>query len=285
LKQPRLGEAVAMSRGSDIDFVWHATDIWIMARAGKRALSNAWQLRRAQLRKHRKPLTLWILAYSSIFLTIRLLPFPNRPFWYGATAVAWVWLAEAAMFHGDRASSVALGGVAEQWTSAALRKLGRGRWRVIDRVDFEDMDVDHVVIGPAGVLAVETKWSSEWRYEGGKLQFRFGDPIGQARRGARKIRYLLLSYGIHVDPVPVLCLWGPGLPDFPDGADWAGDVLLLHGKQAKAWRPLILRMESRFGADKVGSIAQGVSAFVQQRDEYELYESLSKKRGRPQPPS
>jgi hypothetical protein len=239
-----------------------------MARAGRRALKKAWRLRLSKLRRNRILLAVWALAYPLVFLIIRFLPFQHRSFWYGATMVGWLWAAEAGFFHGDRAGSIALGGLAEQWTSAALRKLGRRCWRVVDCVEFKDMDVDHVAVGPAGVLVVETKWSGEWTYQGEKLRTPFGDPIGQARRGASKIRSFLYSRGIHVDPIPMLCLWGPGLHDLPSGAEPIEDVLLLHGKQAKAWRTFILRMESQLGGDEVANISQELVAFVQKRDAY-----------------
>jgi hypothetical protein len=54
-----------------------------------------------------------------------------------------------------------MGVTAEQWTSSDLRKLKRRGWQLINGVRQRDSDIDHVAIGPGGVLVVETKWSSD----------------------------------------------------------------------------------------------------------------------------
>jgi len=61
-----------------------------------------------------------------------------------------------------------VGGQAEQWTGDALQRLGPD-WRFAHNVEFTigeapysyTMDVDHVGVGPSGVLVIETKYSSE----------------------------------------------------------------------------------------------------------------------------
>ena len=89
-------------------------------------------------------------------------------------------------------------------------------WKIIDAVVFDRGDVDHVAVGPRGVLAIETKWTNvRWDVTDGRLS-PHNDAIGQALRGARKIRLLLRSQHIEVDVLPVLMVWGPGafIPSF-----------------------------------------------------------------------
>jgi len=51
-----------------------------------------------------------------------------------------------------------MGATAEEWTASELRPLRRRRWRVANHVALGRPDIDHVLVGPGGVIAVETKW-------------------------------------------------------------------------------------------------------------------------------
>jgi hypothetical protein len=55
-----------------------------------------------------------------------------------------------------------MGGAAEQWTGEVFEHLDRGRWFVMHDVHFEARNIDHVLVGPRRVYAVETKWTC-WR--------------------------------------------------------------------------------------------------------------------------
>ncbi len=65
-------------------------------------------------------------------------------------------------------ASIGMGVSAEQWTSQELRRFARRErkaeaesWFVLDHVPMSGFDIDHVLIGPGGVVALETKWSNE----------------------------------------------------------------------------------------------------------------------------
>lgn len=109
---------------------------------------------------------------------------------------------------------------AEKWTSKELRKVCGPGWLVVDGISFAFHDVDHVVVGPGGVYAIETKctdssinlssprgrdWAARW--------------ADQAVAGARSIRLLLRD--LDVDQVyPGVLVWGSeitGNPRFIDG--------------------------------------------------------------------
>jgi hypothetical protein len=51
--------------------------------------------------------------------------------------------------------------IAESNTSSEVRKLHRKGWRVIDNLPFDKFDVDHIAIGPGGIVVLETKWTSD----------------------------------------------------------------------------------------------------------------------------
>ena len=54
-----------------------------------------------------------------------------------------------------------MGASAEQWTNAALGPLRRKGWRVVNHVVLRHWDIDHVAVGPGGLLVIQTKWASD----------------------------------------------------------------------------------------------------------------------------
>lgn len=142
-------------------------------------------------------------------------------------AAQWVWIVEA-----TGTAYLAMGEQAEQSTATLLRK--RRGWRVVNHVNLRLADIDHVFLGPDGIFAIETKWSSkDWTPEG---------LAAAARQAARDARDLTLwedlrAYG----PVrPLVVVWGPGTAELPAVSTIHGvDVVV--GKHFDVWwqrRPL-----------------------------------------------
>ncbi len=141
----------------------------------------------------------------------------------GTTIVAmqWVWIVQA-----TGTAALAMGDQAEQWTAAVLRKLP-GR-RVVNHVKLRQTDIDHVVVGPDGLYAVETKWrsapiTSEWT-------------VHVARQATRNAKDLTLwsetrPYG---PARPVVIIWGPSSRDLSAGTSVDG-VPFLIGSDASTW--------------------------------------------------
>lgn len=151
---------------------------------------------------------------------------------------------------------VMMGVEAEQWTADALRRLTRRGWRLVNHVALKREDIDHVLIGPGGAYAVETKWSSSWASSYGRD--RIADGIVQARENARDLTRWHDFKSLGIAPEPVLVLWGPGLSGWPPAdrirlmggvtvvigpalGDWTGRLLTTHltaDQIAKGWSAL-----------------------------------------------
>lgn len=128
-----------------------------------------------------------------------------------------------------------MGGEAERWTSAALRKADG--WKVLDHVEFADRDIDHIAVGPALVLAVETKWTSRpVRVSDRGVDGLWCDGLHHAERAAERTKRFLKSKGLETRVIPVLALWGPGVPRIPGGYQRIGNVRVVIGPQAAEWR-------------------------------------------------
>lgn len=113
-----------------------------------------------------------------------------------------------------------MGAEAEAWSSTALKKAAGARWQVIDGVSFAYHDVDHVLVGPGGVYAIETKYTDSSidldTRRGWERAARWTD---QAVEGARTIRLFLRGHGAP-DVYAGVIVWGSemlGTPRFVEG--------------------------------------------------------------------
>jgi hypothetical protein len=111
-------------------------------------------------------------------------------------------------------------------------------WRHIGGLYFQRHgDVDHAVIGPRGVYAIETKWTTEqWDVVNGQLAGAYTDGVlSQARDSAERIR-LALNYGrerLDVEVRPILFLWGPGAPTVQGGFQDIDGIRVVEGRWAR----------------------------------------------------
>ncbi len=137
----------------------------------------------------------------------------------GLSAVATSFGRVAALASGERR-----GNDPEQGVLHALRRSG---WYVADHVVLPHVDVDHVAIGPAGILAVQTRWTNRSDHR--------GQPAARARVAAHQLRRALAACEIDVEVVPAVLTFGPGLPDEPGGVKVIDAVAMLNGYQADVW--------------------------------------------------
>ena len=125
-----------------------------------------------------------------------------------------------------------MGGTAEQWTAEALAKLPASRWCVVHDLAFDSSNVDHVIVGPGRVYAVETKWTTWSEHP------KFVDSaVAGAQRAARKMRSFLRSQNLAADVIPLLVIWGPGCRHRSPEPQWVDGVGILVGKHAGEWLP------------------------------------------------
>jgi hypothetical protein len=152
-------------------------------------------------------------------------------------AAAWV-IHVASGVHGRY-----LGVMGEEATAAALqsRRMRRRGWQLVNGLYFEGLgDVDHVAIGPAGIFAIESKWTSTPVQAGAHGLTGFTrDPLGQAKHGAAKIENLLRHGKARLDVQvrPMVVLWGPGTPSIPGGRQEINGVIVCEGRRQRRWKP------------------------------------------------
>ena len=134
------------------------------ARAGTWSAGEARRLQRKFVRTHWR----WLLLAIGIGLlptvSVVLLPGWGRGLYLGAlwASVAWV-IALGVMLYSGSAGRMT-GHTAEQWTAQELRGRFSRDWRILNHLLVGRSDVDHVVVGPGGLVVLETKWTS-WPFD------------------------------------------------------------------------------------------------------------------------
>jgi hypothetical protein len=154
---------------------------------------------------------------------------------------------------------------AEQWTRHELNGLRRSGWRVIHRVLLRaGEDVDHLAIGPGGVVVVETKWStSDWT--GPPERVWVMQAVRQARENAR-IGGLYLRPDVGEAIVwPVIALWPSD--DRVTEREIDG-VTVLSGAELRGW--IARRPENVLEAEAVGKAWRRLSDHLARRDAADL---------------
>jgi hypothetical protein len=129
-----------------------------------------------------------------------------------------------------------MGDLAEQWTAQELRCLRKQGWRLVNHFALRVDDIDHVLIGPGGAWAVETKWSAtEWRSEAGRV--RIAGAVEQALANGRSLGLWHEFKSRRVPVGAVVVLWGPGLSRWPDEdqSQLVNGVPVIAGPRLRRW--------------------------------------------------
>ncbi|MBA2269118.1 MAG: NERD domain-containing protein [Chthoniobacterales bacterium] len=144
------------------------------------------------------PLILWAVCIVQwLEEWNRTAPMPR--FWTGVAVVATGMAVIAFLRLMPKARNLVRGEKGEVKVAEALEELRAAGYRVFHDLRRDGYNIDHVVVGPAGVFAIETKFRSGY----GEIEFRNGeglfvggrkeesDSLLQARRNARDVGSML----------------------------------------------------------------------------------------------
>ncbi|MEZ5138604.1 MAG: nuclease-related domain-containing protein [Acidimicrobiales bacterium] len=165
----------------------------------------------------------------------------TRGFVAGAILASAGWGVALVLLRYDGGQSWRRGAQGEERTAELLDRLGP-EWRTVHNVPFAfehgsgEVDVDHIAIGPYGVLVVESKVCTESvdlaaRHQKGRVVH----AIRQAEGNAGRVRALV---GSKIDPslvIPLVVFWGRNVENGGDPVVRIGSVRVVRGRDADAW--------------------------------------------------
>jgi hypothetical protein len=171
------------------------------------------------------------------------------------------------------------GGMAERWTGRELQKLGPA-WQIFHGVPFDygfgpkspEIDVDHVAVGPYGVLVIETKYLSRiLDLNDSWFPTRIRDAISQVEHNAGHVRALLARDAPGIPVRPVVVIWGR-LITVPKNAVRSVDcrpqnIRIVHGADSENWLPLLrVRDGDGIPRETIEVAAAKIESYVAERE-------------------
>ena len=163
-----------------------------------------------------------------------------RWFAAGALTISGPFLAIIMILVFSGASNSYMGYTGEVYTVEELWKLRGAGWLFVNGVHIKGKsDIDHIAVGPGGILVFETKWSSSaWELAGSGGKF-IDDRISSAARQAKKNKWdLIAAYPETVKgtPVKAVCVfWSPEPSREEDNWLERDGVFLVPGPKLKDW--------------------------------------------------
>jgi hypothetical protein len=179
--------------------------------------------------------------------------------YWGAAVVGLLW-AISWFVSLDGSFFARAGSWAEEWTSEALRKKAPG-FTLIDDLPLDGRNLDHVLVGPGGVFAVETKWKSKWRDRQHELRS-LELERGQAAFQAEKLREILECLGHRVRVRPIIVAWGPGIPTDETFVGF-GQVGVFVGDRWKDWPAQALDKDA-MAPEQAAAVSQSLLRVVEE---------------------
>lgn len=192
----------------------------------------------AFIKKSRAWLLLIALGYIAVVGTMTPFLLGVGSFWVGAflgstcTGLAWLVMWFVGL---DDSYYPRHGAWAEEWTAKLLRK-NLPHWTVMNDVPMNGRNVDHVLVGPGGIYAVETKWRATRGRGFIAVDAHSLEPeLRQAKRQADEVNHVLREKGCSPTAQPVLILWGPGFSSEEAPFIQFGRVRTLIGSRSADW--------------------------------------------------
>jgi hypothetical protein len=146
-----------------------------------------------------------------------------------ATAVLAVW--QLFLIHGGH--MFRLSGVwGEDNTRDVLRSAKRRGliYGWIDNLEIEGGDVDHLVVAPWGVIAIDSKW-----HTGAFDQVSLQRDCDRTLAATRRARSILRSLNRSTEVIPVVAIWGAQQAEVPTEGTQCEGVAVLRGRGIRRW--------------------------------------------------
>jgi hypothetical protein len=189
----------------------------------------------------------WLLILLPVACVVAFIPVAlragetGREVIFTAAAVSGIWLDILAAVVWTGAGTNFMGANGEAWTAGELRRLRCKGWHLVNGMKRDRWsDIDHILVGPGGVLVVETKWSADpWPLKGPQTGFMEG-AIKKAANQVHTNRKVVADWIHEVAPdLPVrsvAVLWSASPQHGTHERTWRDQhTIILHGEHFRSW--------------------------------------------------
>jgi hypothetical protein len=184
----------------------------------------------------------------------------------GAVLASGLWGAVLYVVTMSGTVSISMGVLAEQWTAQELRRLRKIDWQIVNGLRLRPKaDIDHVIIGPGGVLVIETKYSSDgWNSTYANNQV--AAAVDQVTVNQKHIRGVL-SRDVPRELIrPVVVLWG-GSTD-SDETTVEDEVAIVPGSCLRSW--LLSLNDEGLSDNTIDAAWKTVADHIRRREAFDL---------------
>jgi hypothetical protein len=178
-----------------------------------------------------------------IVVTLAFFPLMHgwaRWMFIGAMGISGPWFVVIVVILYSGAATPLMGLDGENSTADVLRRLRREGWMLVNGIKIKrQADIDHVLIGPGGVIVVESKWSHyKWPIGDKHQTFMSGTLSGAVAQVHRNRHDVELKFAKVLNGIPVraVCaLWST--EDSSKELQWIehGDVFVVRGPYLNTW--------------------------------------------------
>jgi Holliday junction resolvase-like predicted endonuclease len=158
-----------------------------------------------------------------------------------AAVVSGVWFDVLLVFVATGSGNQVMGAIGEVWTAQELRRLRRSGWVLVNRFMSERWgDVDHVLVGPGGVVVVETKWSGQsWQLDYQRNSYAVGSlrkAANQAQQARKELATWIQAIAPGIQIMSVAVLWSTAPSDGDGWTTWRDNhTVIVQGSHFRQW--------------------------------------------------
>lgn len=158
----------------------------------------------------------------------------------GISGISGFWLVVILVITWTGIGNPLMGLDGENRTAEVLRKFRKNGWQLVNGLKlYGDWDIDHVLIGPSGVLVLESKWShKEWPSDDQGKTFMAGrleDAVRQVLRNNEKFRKFFKEQLVGVTVTPVCVLWSHAFEPSDLTSFQTNGVVVVSGPKLETW--------------------------------------------------
>jgi hypothetical protein len=203
-------------------------------RAGRYARRKALRLQEQFIRRAWKYLLVLAFLPDLLIPGVWLIRPPYRGFLIGLILPIGFWLAAGVVIVFSGAATFWMGRSGEVWTASELRRARRHGWRFLNDL-YLSSQIDHVALGPAGVLVIETKWAAEpWNLDD-DTDWRRQKALNAVTEQARQVRSIMVNHHCDAPVIALVVQWHPPVEVEPGTWHQDGDRYLIDGPSFQDW--------------------------------------------------